>query len=73
MPTKKPLIPARLLMPIGLLLVVLPTLINDFTKVPDFFRGLFIGTGIVLEIAGFVLQRQEGKSTCKTSRPEAEI
>lgn len=60
-------------MPIGLLLVVLPTLINDFIKVPDFFRGLFMGTGIVLEIGSVVLQRREGKSLCKTSRQEAEI
>lgn len=54
MNSKKPLIPARLLLPIGLLLVALPMLINDFIKVPDFLRGLFMGIGIVLEIAGFV-------------------
>ena len=70
---KKPFIPARLLMPIGLLLVVLPMLINDFTKIPDFLRGVSMGIGIVMEITGLVLQRKEGKSTCKTFSPETEI
>jgi len=40
---------------IGLLLVTTPTLINDWIKVPDFFRGALMGLGIGLEIIGLVL------------------
>jgi hypothetical protein len=40
---------------IGLLLVTTPTLINDWIKVPDFFRGALMGLGLGLEIGGLVL------------------
>jgi hypothetical protein len=40
---------------IGLLMVTTPTLINDWTPIPDFFRGAFTGLGICLEIIGLVM------------------
>ena len=45
----------RLFICIGLLLVTTPTLINDWIKVPDFFRGMLAGLGIGLEIGGLIL------------------
>ena len=43
---------------IGLLMVTTPTLINDWIKVPDFFRGALMGLGLGLEIIGLVLMRK---------------
>jgi hypothetical protein len=50
---------------IGLLMVTTPTLINDWTPIPDFFRGVLAGLGIGLEIIGLILivkrkKKQEG-------------
>ncbi len=56
------------LMAIGLLLVVSPIFINNFTKVPDFLRGLCMGIGIVLEITAFVeLKRTRSTTGEKTT------
>ncbi len=40
---------------IGLLMVTTPTLINDWTPIPDFFRGVIAGLGIGLEIIGLIM------------------
>lgn len=40
---------------IGLLMATLPTVINNWLKMPDFFRGTLIGLGIGLEIIGLVM------------------
>lgn len=47
---------------IGLLLVTTPTLINDWIRIPDFFRGLLAGLGIGLEIGGLVLIAKRKKN-----------
>lgn len=52
----------QLLICIGLLLVTTPTLINDWIKLPDFFRGLLAGLGLGLEIAGLVLIARRKKN-----------
>jgi len=64
---KKPLIAPMFLLSIGLLLVVLPLLINAFIKVPDFLRGLLMGIGLALEITAFVILKTG--STVNKSRP----
>jgi len=55
------------LMAIGLLLVVLPTFINNFVKTPDFLRGLLMGIGIVLEIAAFVKLKKTSDTAYKNT------
>lgn len=47
---------------IGLLLITTPTLINDWIKLPDFFRGLLSGVGLALEICGLVLIAKRKKN-----------
>ena len=44
-----------LLLSAGILLVVLPLLINSFIRIPDFLRGLLMGIGIVSEITAVVI------------------
>jgi len=45
----------QLFISIGLLLATTPALINDWIKIPDFFRGVLVGLGIGLEFIGLVL------------------
>lgn len=47
---------------IGLLMVTAPTLINDWIKLPDFFRGMLAGLGIGLEIGGLLLMMRRKKN-----------
>jgi len=63
---QKPFMSPMLLLAVGLLLVVLPLLINEFIKVPDFLRGALTGAGLVLEIAGVAMQRQGLKTAVKS-------
>lgn len=44
----------RRMISIGLLLVTLPFLINDWVHVPDLIRGTLMGIGIGMEIVGIV-------------------
>ncbi|MDB5124353.1 MAG: hypothetical protein JWP94_2482 [Mucilaginibacter sp.] len=73
MKSLKSLIPARLLIPIGMLVVVTPSLVNHFIAVPDFFRGLLMGAGIGLEIYGLILLRKNGSSTCKVIQQDTKL
>ena len=59
------------LMAIGLLLVVLPTFINNFVKTPDFLRGLLMGIGIVLEIAAFVKLKKGPAAAHKSTQVDS--
>jgi hypothetical protein len=56
---------ARQLLAMGLLSTTLPTLINDFVHLPDFFRDLMLGLGLGLEIIGIILLRQRRNSVCE--------
>lgn len=49
------------LMAIGLLLVTVPFIINDWIPVPDFIRGALVGIGIGLEIAGIIRMKNRKK------------
>jgi hypothetical protein len=75
MKINKPIIPARLFIAVGLLLVVSPIIFKDIFTVsfPDFLRGMFMGLGITLEIFGVIIQKKEGKSICKTNRIASEM
>ena len=64
---------ARKLLAIGLLSTTLPTLINDFIPVPDFFRGAMIGLGLSLEIISFVFFKRVNNFVCKNGRDETNI
>ncbi len=66
------MIPVRLLVPIGLLLVVTPSIIAHFTVLPDLVRGAIMGMGISLEIAGVILLRKNGVSACTAGVGESE-
>jgi hypothetical protein len=68
----KPLVATRLVA-IGLLSTVLPTLINDFCHIPDFFRGEMMGLGLGMEIVGIILLRKGNNSACKRSGTNAEV
>jgi len=48
----------RILVTLGLLLIAIPFLINNYIKIPDFFRGLILGLGIGLEIVGVMLLKR---------------
>jgi len=52
----------RLLFSIGLLMVVLPALINQWVKIPDFFRGVLMGTGLVMEIASLIIIKRRNRA-----------
>ena len=61
MKTNNPLRLARILIALGLLMVVFPTVVKDFSvTVPDFFRGLAAGLGLSLEVAGIIIQKKAG-------------
>jgi hypothetical protein len=44
----------RIMISAGLLMITMPTLINDWVHVPDFLRGAMVGVGLGLEIGGLV-------------------
>ena len=74
MKLKKPLIPVKLFVPIGLLLLVSPTVLKDISIVlPDFFRGTLMGLGIALEIIGGIMLIKSRNSAHKTTQPGSEI
>jgi hypothetical protein len=47
-----------MLVPLGLFLIAIPFLINNYIKIPDFFRGLMMGLGIGLDILGIIQLRR---------------
>ena len=47
---------------IGLLLVVIPFLVNDWVPVPGFLRGALMGIGIGLEIIGLIRMNKRNKA-----------
>ena len=59
-------IPAKKLMIIGLLLVVLPTLFRDEVPVPQFISGFLVGLGLGIEIIAAIKLKSE-----KTTRTAA--
>jgi hypothetical protein len=48
----------RVLMPLGILLITIPFLLNIYIRIPDFYRGLAMGLGIGLEILSVILVRK---------------
>ena len=56
----------RLLLSIGLLMVVLPALVNEWVKIPDFVRGLLMGTGIAMEIVS-IMKMKRGNNRAGTA------
>ncbi len=64
-------LPGRLFLFIGLLLVSATFLINEITPLPDFFHGLLIGSGLGLEIMGFIQLRRN--KTCDGPTTHAPI
>ena len=52
-------ISGKQLISIGLLLAVLPFLINDFYPLPHFLRGFLAGVGLGMEITGLVKLKRE--------------
>ena len=52
----------QLFISIGLLMATTPSLINDWIKIPDFFRGVLVGLGIGLEIGGLILMMGRRKN-----------
>jgi len=65
---KKVLKPELRLVAIGLLLVTMPFLINDWIPVPDFVRGALMGIGIGLEIIGLIRinrRKKAGVAQCE--------
>jgi hypothetical protein len=55
----------RIFVPLGLLLVIVPSLVNHYILIPDFLRGLIMGLGIGLEILG-VIKLKEHKTSNST-------
>lgn len=53
------LMPARKLVAIGLLLIVVPTLARDFVPVPHFISGFLAGVGLGIEIMGLIKLKKE--------------
>lgn len=53
MPSKQ-FYPELKIIAVGLLLVVIPFLVNDWVPMPDFVRGALMGIGIALEIIGLI-------------------
>jgi hypothetical protein len=67
MKMNNPLRTARILIAVGLLMIVFPTVIKDFSIIiPDFFRGLLAGLGLGLEVIGLILQRNAGRPRCRS-------
>lgn len=62
--------PERLFIAVGLLLTTMPNLFNEYIKMPDFFRGVLMGGGLVMETWGFIQLRRrrnaDGISSCKS-------
>ena len=55
---------AWVLLAVGLLLAVIPSLINIYAKLPDFLSGTLSGFGIGLEIVAFIkLKKGRRKQT----------
>jgi hypothetical protein len=52
----------RILVPLGLLLVTVPSLVNHYILISDFFRGLITGLGIGLEIIGIIKLKEHKTS-----------
>jgi hypothetical protein len=67
MTTKKQLALPMFLVSLGLLLVVLPILINAFIKIPDFLRGLLMGIGLVMEITALVMLKKASNAANKST------
>jgi len=42
----------RLLIALGLVMTILPTIFNEYIKIPDGLRGAIVGFGLGLEIVG---------------------
>lgn len=56
---KRALLFAKLMMPLGLLLIVATSLFNRFfIKLPDFGTGLLMGGGIGIMIASLIKQKR---------------
>jgi hypothetical protein len=53
----------RLLIAGGLLMTTMPSLLNDYIHIPDFFRGFSSGAGFVFEITGIVLMKRRQKES----------
>lgn len=61
-------ISAKKIIAFGLLLVVVPLLVNDFYSIPHFLRGLITGVGLGIEITGFIkLKREKSMSEYKNT------
>ncbi len=71
MTTKKQLAFPMLLISIGLLLVVLPILINNFIKIPDFLRGLLMGIGLIMEITALVMLKKGANAASKNTQADS--
>ena len=64
-------VPPRILIATGLLLVVLPPLINNFYPLSGFLRGFLPGIGLGLEIAGLIKMKQKkGKIDLSSERTD---
>ena len=50
----KPLLPARFVLPIGLLLLSIGIILKNFNLIPDFADGFLAGLGGTLIVASFV-------------------
>ena len=50
---KQPLY-VRLFFSLGIIMATAPLLISDYVKIPDFFRGFFVGLGLTLEIIALI-------------------
>jgi len=50
----KPLLPQKLLFPIGLLLLSVGLLLKKFHLLPDFFEGFLIGLSLSIIIGSFI-------------------
>ncbi|MGZ3872664.1 MAG: hypothetical protein ACXVJD_07085 [Mucilaginibacter sp.] len=51
---------------LGLLMTLAPALIAHYSHISDFLRGYITGTGLGLEIMGFILlkRKREGNTLC---------
>jgi hypothetical protein len=62
------------LVSLGVLFAVMPLLMRDNIKIPDFFRGLMMGLGIGLEIIGLILiaRQKKFRRYCRRSQQTTE-
>lgn len=63
MKNRKTWMQARFLVPIGLLMVTIPTMLGRYMNIPDLLKGLLAGVGIAMELLGLVAIRRK-KSCC---------